>query len=72
MPPRRKNSITLDPVTKTFAEVDPPSRPVKVELTKEDKERVIKDFVEVMKREPTEEEVETLLTEEKKIKQGRR
>lgn len=69
MPHRRKNSIIYNPITKTFAEVDPPEKWHRAVLTEQDKVRLIADFKAVMKREPTEEEVETLLTEERKIKQ---
>lgn len=64
-------TIMYDPITKRFTQLDdPPGRPHKIELTEKDKARLIKDFKELIKRGPTEEEVETLLTEERKIKRG--
>lgn len=71
---RRRNysNVSYDPITKKFTQVNDPPKEKPVELTEDDKERVIKDFKEVMGREPTEEEVEELLIEERKIKRGRR
>ena len=54
MPQRRKNSMILDPTTKRFTEVDPPEKQVVVELTEEDKIRVVKEFEEIMGRLPDE------------------
>lgn len=73
MPYFRKNSVTLDPVTKRFTQLNDPEseKHPKVELTKEEEKRVIDEFREVMGREPTEEEKEELFIEEKKLKQGR-
>lgn len=73
MPQLRKNSITLDSVTKRFIQLnDPePERPPKVELTRAEKENLIKDFKEVMEREPTEEEKETMFVEERKLRGGK-
>ena len=39
-------------------------------LTETDKARVIKDFIDIMRRSPTQEEVLELYSEEAKIKQG--
>lgn len=64
----RRNSVTLDPITKKFTQLDPPEKQPKVELTKEDKERVVKDFVEIMGRKPDQEEIEELFIEERKLK----
>lgn len=72
MPQLRRNSITYNETTKIFTQLDPPEEKHRVELTEDDKARLIRDFVEVMKREPSEEEVLTLMVEEKKIKQGGR
>jgi len=44
-------------------------KPIEVVLTEEDKRRLIEDFVEVMDREPTKEEIFTLFQEEVKIRQ---
>lgn len=64
-------TVIFDPVTKRFAQLDPPDRPHKIKLSEEDEARLIKDFKEVMKREPTEEEVETLMVEERRIRKAR-
>jgi len=70
MPPRRRNSMAYNPITKRFIEIDPPEKPPRVELTEEEKKKVIESFKEIIKREPTPDEVEELLSEELKIKQG--
>jgi len=71
MPQIRKNSITFDRATKTFTQLDPPEKPVKVELTVEDKKRVIEEFRGLFNREPDEEEKEDLFLEELKLKRAR-
>lgn len=73
MPFMKRNSVTFDSITKRFTQLDdpPPKKAPKVELTEEDERRVIESFKEIMKREPTEEEKETLFVEERKIKRGR-
>lgn len=48
----------------------PLKKPPPVELTEGEKARLIKDFVSVMERAPTEEEISELVSEELKIKQG--
>lgn len=63
--------IILDPITKRFVQLNDPPKPHKVELTKQDKERVLEEFKEVMEREATEEEKEDLFREERKIKGGK-
>ena len=67
---RNHSNVSLDPITKTFIQQDPPEKQVKVELTIADKERVIEDFKEVMGRLPDEAEKESLFIEERKIKRG--
>lgn len=53
------------------------NRPNKVEklpllaLTEEEEQQLIKDFISVIERPPTEEEICELISEEVKIKQGR-
>ena len=62
--------IMYDPATKRFTQVnDPPKvKPLEIVLTDKEKERVIKEFIEVMEREPTQEEIEELFLEELKLK----
>ena len=62
---------TSPTVAKLRSDDPKPEKPPKVELTKADKKRVIDEFKEVMEREPTEEEVEELYAEEKKLKRGK-
>ena len=65
----RRNSISLDPITKRFTQVnDPPGRPHKIILTEEDKKRVLEEFRELFSREPDQDELEDLYVEERKVK----
>lgn len=67
---RTYNIISLDIRTKRFTNNYPnPRKQPRIELTDEDRQRVIAEFAEVMKREPTDEEKETLFIEERKLKQ---
>lgn len=64
MPKIRKNSITYNPLTKTFTQLEPVERQPLLELSEEARVRVIKDFREIFNREPDQEEVDELYREE--------
>ena len=72
MPQIRRNSVTFNPITKTFTQSAPPEKQPRVELTVAEKERLIGDFRDVFKRSPDEDEIETLFIEERKIRSRRR
>lgn len=61
-------TVIFDLVTKRFTQIDPPEKPPKVELTLEDKKRVIAEFRAIFNREPDQEEIEELFIEERKLK----
>ena len=74
---RRRNhsNVTLDPITKTFIQLNDPPKPEKqpkVELTEDDKKRVLGEFRRIFNREPDPDELEELYIEERKVKRGRR
>lgn len=65
----KRNSVTLDPITKKFTQINPPEKLPKVELTEEDEERVVKQFRDIFNRDPSPDELLELYIEERKIKQ---
>ena len=66
-------TVVYNPETKRFTQLNNPVevKPPPVVLTNKEKEELIKEFKEIFKREPTEEEKEELFLEELKIKQNR-
>lgn len=65
--------VVYDPVTKKFTQIDNPQvkeKPLEVVLTEEEKNRVIDAFKDIMEREPDQEEIEELFSEEVKLKQA--
>lgn len=64
----KRNNITLDSETKRFIQIKPPEKLPPVELTLEDKARVLEEFRQIFKREPDPEEIEELFIEELKLK----
>lgn len=68
-----KNTIIYDLATKKFTEIKPLPvvKPPPVELTPEEKSRLIAEFEEIFKREPGQEETLELFSEELKLKGGK-
>ena len=65
-------TVIYDPITKRFTQVNNPVevKPPPVVLAIEEKERVVREFKEIMEREPTKEEIDELFIEELKLKQA--
>lgn len=70
-----RNIVIYDLASKKFTEIKPlppVAKPPPVELTEDEKNRLIAEFEEIFKREPDEEETQTLYEEELKLKVARR
>lgn len=60
---KNRKRVGLDPITKKFFRIDNPKQPL-LELTVEDKARVVSEFRTIFKREPDKDEIDDLYREE--------
>jgi hypothetical protein len=70
---RNHRNVTLDIISRKFTQVHEPKheKPLKMELTEEERKRVVRDFIELFDRPPSQKEKEELFIEERKIKEGK-